>query len=137
MIDELKKVERRLYDMPCGCCSGVYIPKNVMKKIFTLNAKYAGLVREILEDNKNDLYPAHWTLANVMDGEKIKKQTTIKYMLENEHWKGELDQRINLFSYERPKLVDALYIAKSHDHAREIAEAVMQEEIEQETATEE
>ncbi len=132
----MKKVERRLYDLPAGCFSGVYVPKNVMKKIFTLNAKYAGLVREVLEDHKDELYPTHWTLANIMDGDKIKKQTTIKYMLEKEHFTGELDHRINLFTYDKPKLIDALYIAKNHDHAKKIAEAVMDEEIKAEAKKE-
>ncbi len=120
----MKTINKRMYDYPAGGYCGVIMPESVMKKLAKLNCKYSEEVRKVLDDNKDDLYPSLWTLANRMDGEKIAKQVTIKYVTTPRDVEN-IDRRISLFKAASPEYVETVYIVESYDEAKEIAESIL------------
>lgn len=119
--------DKKMYDFTAGCYSGVIMPKEIMKKILKLNYKYESELKKILNDNKKELFVSDWTLANQMDGEKIKKQVTIKYALKNN---PDIDYRIQSYSYTKPEYIKDFYLVDVREQAEQIAQEVLQEEIE-------
>ena len=114
-------IDKRLYDFSAGIYCGVFIPEKVMKKIAKLNAKYVNEVRKVLDDNKNELYPQEWTLANRMDGADIKKQVIVRYTLTSSTQK-DVEKRIALFKAPLPHYEPEVFMVDSHKEAQEIAE---------------
>lgn len=125
MLRDEKRINKRMYDYNAGGYCGVIMPEHVMKKIAKINCKYQTEVRKILEENKGDLLASDWTLANEKDGDKIKKQITIKYAIAGE----DVSSRIALFKAERPIYIEEFFIVESREEADLIAGEVLAAEI--------
>ena len=121
-------LNKRMYDYNAGGHCGVVMPESVMKKLAKLNYEYSNEVKKILEENKGSLYVSDWTLANLMDGEKIKKQVTIRYAILGE----DVDHRISLYKANSPTYIKEFYLVKNREEAKEISEEILQELIEEE-----
>jgi len=128
MNKEDKVIPKRLYEFNAGNYCGVFMPEHVMKKLVKLHSKYNDEVRKILNENKDELYASHWTLANKKDGEKIVKQVYVKYTKRGD--KRDVENRISLFKVAQPEYQPTIYLVDSYEEANEIAEEVLKEELE-------
>lgn len=136
MIKEERRVNERLYDFAAGCYCGVLMPEKVMKKIAKLNAKFSNEIRKILQDHEEIIHPSNWTLANEMDGDNIKTQVSIRYFLDDSE-EDSLKRRIALFQPPKPEYYKDVFRVKNREEAKQIAEEVLQETIEERSENEE
>ena len=128
--------DKHMYDFSNGCYCGVVVPENVMKELVKINIEYSNEVKKVLNKHKDKLYVSDWTLANEMENEKIKRQVIIKYTdISPNCWDG-IEERIKRFSFAKPEYIKDFYIVNSRNQAEEIAEEILQEEIEKEKLNE-
>ena len=91
-------------------------------------------IKKILTENKESLYPSHWTCSNhIVDG-VIKKQLILKYSI-SESAEKDLDDRINLFRLKQPEYIKDFYLVKNYKEAQEISDKILQEAIQEEVET--
>jgi hypothetical protein len=131
--------DKNMYNYSAGGYCGVFMPQHVMKKIAKLAAQYSVDVRKVLNEHKDELLAAEWTLANQRDDNgKIKKQVTIHYARENAGglYGDNVENRISLFKPAQPEHLSELYIVDSYEQAQAIAAEILAEELETEMAAE-
>lgn len=119
----VKTIPERLYDFPAGSFCGVLMPEKVMKKISKLYTKYNNEIKRVLIDNKDCLYPQHWTMAT--DENKKQDAVYIKFVLDQEDSFNSVDHRIGLFVPLRCEYIKDVYLVQNYDQAQEIANQLM------------
>lgn len=124
---DIKTISNKLFDYPAGNLCGVLIDEKTMKRLAKLTYKYEQDVRKILTEEKDNLYSSHWTLANEMDGEKIKRQVTITYV--DDKSRLDVQRRIDLFKAPQPIYKDEVFVCTSHKEATKVAEMKLRGEI--------
>ena len=123
-----KIIPEHLYNFSAGFYCGVFLPEKVMKKLATAHAEHTTRIKKILNENKDLLRPAHWTLANKLDESgNIEQQITIHYALKTDT-PQDTEKRIDLFRPPQPRHMDKVYMADSHEQAKEIANLALQED---------
>lgn len=122
-------INKRLYDFPASGLCGVFMPEIVMRKVAKLGAEYSTKLQKILNDHKDEIYVSHWTCANHEVNGKIEKQVVIHYIKEPSNTWDTIDHRISLFGPPKPNHVETVYKVESHEHAKEIAESLLAEEL--------
>jgi len=126
-VNDLKTIETKLYKFNTGFYCGVLMPKAVMVKVAKLQAKYSREVRGLLNEYKDQLFSSDFTLVSEMDGDKIKRQKIVTYVDDqSDYW---IDSRIKKFELARPMAVDVVYRVRDYEHAKEVAEAVLDDMI--------
>lgn len=116
-----------MFEMDTFCYCGVFMPEEVMRKIVKLQCLYMKQVQTILNDNKEKLLAANWTMATKKDADgKITASSYVKYSDANSSWDS-VDDRIKLFKPEQPKKVD-VYVCD-----RKTAETIAEEILAKET----
>lgn len=69
---------QKYYEFSTDCKCGVVVDERTMKKIQKVLYKAEAEIKNILH-NSDNVRPYSWSLVNIMDGEKIKKQQTFGY----------------------------------------------------------
>lgn len=120
-----KLIPKRLYEYNAGSYCGVFMPEHVMKKLAKLQCKYAHEVKKLLEENKADLHPAHWTCYGTtkVDG----KQTIIKFVIKDRD--SEVDRRISLFKPTEPEYCPEVYLVDDYEEAVAICKEIHNEAV--------
>lgn len=114
-----------MFEMNAMTYCGVFMPEEVMRKIVKLQGMYMRQVQTTLNDNKDKLLVAEWTMATKEDvNGKIKSSAYVKYSDTCSSFCS-VEERIELFKPEQPKRVD-VYVC-DRETARSIAEELLAE----------
>lgn len=124
LADKYRKNEELWYLGHNGLC-GFFTKRKVMQQIMKKITKFEEDIKNILEENIDDVYTYSWTLHNIMDGDKIKKQRAVHY-ISNEDKKI----RLKIFKAQRPERMDEVFECDHHT-AKLIAEELNLEENEE------
>lgn len=116
------------YDFAAGSYCGVIMPEHVMRKLARLQADYTAEVQRLLTRHADELFASDWTLANKMDGERIEKQVTIRFIQPD----GDVCGRIKLFRPQQPTHLPRVYVVAHRESAKAIAESVLAAELAEE-----
>ncbi len=106
-----------LFDYSANVYCGVLITQKVLKKLAALQAEYLENVKSILSDGADagDVFPSSWTL-HYPEG----KQTEVRYIDLSEDVRKRIELAVNK---DAPRVQKLVFIAKSMDEAKRMAEA--------------
>lgn len=128
MTVKIERSIKNLFNLSSMYC-GVFMEEDVMKKIVKLQAKYNQELREILNNNKDKLYPYSWTLSESVKGK------TISFIDSDDML--DIDRRIKNASFCRqPEKVKYVYIVSGHKDYKERDEALKNMDISDEVEDE-
>ena len=100
-----------------------------MRKIEMVLYKAEHEIKNILH-NSEDVRPYSWSLVNIMDGDKIKKQKTFSYTAYEEYYN--VKDRINNLKIAEPECLKDFYEIKSDEELKELKECLLKELAEEE-----
>ena len=93
---------KKYYNFSTNCTCGVVVDEKTMKKIQKVLYKAESEIKNILH-NSDDVRPYSWSLVNIMEGDKIKKQRTFHYADYDPFWN--VKDRINELKLTTPKFM--------------------------------
>lgn len=106
-----------LYDYTAGVLCGVLVTERVMKKLAALQANHLELVRRVLHDNMDEVFPSSWTL-HYPEG----KQVAVHYI--DRAPRTRVEDRIKSATHSSQPLARfPVFIAASQDEAKMLADA--------------
>lgn len=115
----------KMYHISTGCSCGVVVPIDIMKKAQKILLKAENELKNLLLQNKEKVMMYSWSLANVMDGEKILKQKTFSYSSFYDFYT--VEGRIEQLKLTEPRICDEFYIIKTEEQLKEIEDEIREE----------
>ena len=115
---------QKYYNFSTECCCGVVVDENTMKRIQKVLYKAESEIKNILH-NSNNVRPYNWSLVNIMDGEKIKKQKTFQYPSFYD-WDN-VENRINNLKITTPEYMSDFYEIKSKEELEDLKKCLLKE----------
>lgn len=122
--------DKIMFELNAGGYCGLYMPNHVMKKIIKLQANYENKIKQILNEYKDELYPADWTMETEREKTgNLGKSVYLKYAIgkENKTWDN-VESCIKLFKPNQPEKID-LYIVPNRETATAIAKELLAEKL--------
>lgn len=116
--------DKKYYDFSTECLCGVVVDETTMKKIQAVLYKAESEIKNILHSAK-DVRPYDWSLANVMDGDKIIKQKIFHYA----DYSGlyTVDERINSLKLTTPRFLADFYEIKNDEELEDLRKLLLEE----------
>ncbi len=115
---------QKYYNFSTECCCGVVVDENTMKRIQKVLYKAESEIKNILH-NSDNVRPYTWSLVNIMDGEKIKKQKTFHYPSFYD-WDN-VENRINNLKITTPEYMSDFYEIKSKEELEDLKKCLLKE----------
>lgn len=115
---------QKYYNFSTECCCGVVVDENTMKRIQKVLYKAESEIKNILH-NSDNVRPYSWSLVNIMDGEKIKKQKTFQYPSFYD-WDN-VENRINNLKITTPEYMSDFYEIKSEEELEDLKKCLLKE----------
>lgn len=115
---------QKYYEFSTSCKCGVVVDESTMKKIQKILYKAESEIKNILHNTEN-VRPYDWSLVNIMDGDKIKKQKVFEYTSFYE-WIS-VKQRINDLKLTNPRYMENFFEIKSEEELKELKECLYKE----------
>lgn len=115
---------QKYYNFSTECYCGVAVDEKTMKRIQKVLYKAESEIKNILHNSEN-VRPYSWSLVNIMDGEKIKKQKIFNYS-SFRSWDNVKD-RINNLKLTTPQYMRDFYEIKSEKELKELEECLLKE----------
>lgn len=115
---------QKYYNFSTECCCGVVVDENTMKRIQKVLYKAESEIKNILH-NSGNVRPYSWSLVNIMDGEKIKKQKTFQYPSFYD-WDN-VENRINNLKITTPEYMSDFYEIKSEEELEDLKKCLLKE----------
>lgn len=115
---------KKYYHFSTSCYCGVVVDEKTMRKIERVLYKAEHEIKNIL-NNSEDVRPYSWSLVNIMDGDKIKKQKTFSYTAYEEYYN--VKDRINNLKIAEPECLKDFYEIKSDEELKELKECLLKE----------
>lgn len=115
---------QKYYNFSTECCCGVVVDENTMKRIQKVLYKAESEIKNILH-NSDNVRPYSWSLVNIMDGEKIKKQKTFQYPSLYD-WDN-VENRINNLKITTPEYMSDFYEIKSKEELEDLKKCLLKE----------
>ena len=115
---------QKYYNFSTECCCGVVVDENTMKRIQKVLYKAEAEIKNILH-NSDNVRPYSWSLVNIMDGEKIKKQKTFQYPSFYD-WDN-VENRINNLKITTPEYMSDFYEIKSKEELEDLKKCLLKE----------
>lgn len=115
---------QKYYSFSTDCICGVIVDEKTMKRIQKVLYKAEAEIKNILH-NSDNVRAYDWSLVNVMDGEKIKKQKIFKYPLFSS-WDS-LENRIKNLKLTTPKYEQDFYEIKSNKELEDLKKCLLKE----------
>ena len=115
---------QKYYNFSTECCCGVVVDENTMKRIQKVLYKAESEIKNILH-NSDNARPYSWSLVNIMDGEKIKKQKTFQYPSFYD-WDN-VENRINNLKITTPEYMSDFYEIKSKEELEDLKKCLLKE----------
>lgn len=115
---------QKYYNFSTECCCGVVVDENTMKRIQKVLYKAESEIKNILH-NSDNVRPYNWSLVNIMDGEKIKKQKTFQYPSFYD-WDN-VENRINNLKITTPEYMSDFYEIKSEEELKDLKKCLLKE----------
>ena len=106
---------KKYYNFSTNCTCGVVVDEKTMKKIQKVLYKAESEIKNILH-NSDDVRPYSWSLVNIMEGDKIKKQRIFYYADYDPFWN--VKDRINELKLTTPKFIT--YVKNTRDFSHEM-----------------
>lgn len=121
---------QKYYNFSTECHCGVIVDEKTMKHIQKVLYKAEAEIKNILY-NSNNVRAYNWSLVNIMDGEKIKKQKVFKYP-NFDSWDN-VENRIKNLKLTTLKYVGDFYEIKSEEELEDLKQCLLKElEVEEE-----
>ena len=115
---------QKYYNFSTECCCGVVVDENTMKRIQKVLYKAESEIKDILH-NSDNVRPYSWSLVDIMDGEKIKKQKTFQYPSFYD-WDN-VENRINNLKITTPEYMSDFYEIKSEEELEDLKKCLLKE----------
>lgn len=115
---------QKYYNFSTECCCGVVVDENTMKRIQKVLYNAESEIKNILH-NSDNVRPYSWSLVNIMDGEKIKKQKTFQYPSFYD-WDN-VENRINNLKITTPEYMSDFYEIKSKEELEDLKKCLLKE----------
>lgn len=115
---------QKYYNFSTECCCGVVVDENTMERIQKVLYKAESEIKNILH-NSDNVRPYSWSLVNIMDGEKIKKQKTFQYPSFYD-WDN-VENRINNLKITTPEYMSDFYEIKSKEELEDLKKCLLKE----------
>lgn len=115
---------QKYYNFSTECLCGVVVDEKTMKRIQKVLYKAEAEIKNILH-NSDNVRAYDWSLVNVMDGEKIKKQKTFRYPSLSS-WVN-VEDRINNLKLTTPRYMTDFYEIKSHEELEDLKKCLLKE----------
>lgn len=115
---------QKYYVFSTECYCGVVVDEKTMKRIQKVLYKTEAEIKNILY-NADNVIPCAWSLVNIMDGDKIKKQKTFNYS-SFYPWDSAA-ARINNLKLATPKYMDNFYEVKSEEELADLKKCLLEE----------
>lgn len=115
---------QKYYNFSTECLCGVIVDEKTMKRIQKVLYKAEAEIKNILH-NSDNVRAYDWSLVNVMDGEKIKKQKTFRYPSLSS-WVN-VEDRINNLKLTTPRYMADFYEIKSHEELEDLKKCLLKE----------
>ena len=115
---------QKYYNFSTECCCGVVVDENTMKRIQKVLYKAESEIKNILH-NSGNVRPYSWSLVNIKDGEKIKKQKTFQYPSFYD-WDN-VENRINNLKITTPEYMSDFYEIKSEEELEDLKKCLLKE----------
>ena len=115
---------QKYYNFSTECCCGVVVDENTMKRIQKVLYKAESEIKNILH-NSDKVRSYNWSLVNIMDGEKIKKQKTFQYPSFYD-WDN-VENRINNLKITTPEYMSDFYEIKSEEELKDLKKCLLKE----------
>lgn len=115
---------RKYYNFSTECKCGVIVDEKTMKKIQKVLYKAEAEIKNILHNSDNvRLYD--WSLVNIMDGEKIKKQKIFHYP-SFQHWDS-VEDRIDNLKLTTPTYMENFFEIHNDEELKELESCLLKE----------
>ena len=115
---------KKYYHFSTSCYCGVVVDEKTMKRIEKVLYRAEAEVKNILHVSE-DVRLYSWSLVNIMDGDKIKKQKTFSYTAYEEYYN--VNDRINSLKIAEPEYLKDFYEIKSDEELKELKECLLKE----------
>lgn len=115
---------QKYYNFSTACDCSVVVDEKTMKRIQKVLYKAEAEIKNILH-NSDNVRPYSWSLVNVMDGEKIKKQKTFQYT--SFYAWDNVENRINNLKLTSPRYIRDFYEIKSKEELKDLEECLLKE----------
>lgn len=115
---------QKYYNFSTECYCGVVVDEKTMKRIQKVLYKAEAEIKNILH-NSDNVRPYSWSLVNIMDGEKIKKQKTFQYPSFYD-WDN-VENRINNLKITTPEYMSDFYEIKSKEELEDLKKCLLKE----------
>lgn len=115
---------QKYYNFSTECYCGVVVDEKTMKRIQKVLYKAEAEIKNILH-NSDNVRPYSWSLVNIMDGEKIKKQKGFNYT-SFYSW-DDIKHRINNLKLTNPKYMKDFYEIKSEEELEDLKQCLLEE----------
>ena len=122
---------QKYYNFSTECKCGVVVDEKTMKKIQKVLYKAEAEIKNILHSSAN-VRPYEWSLVNIKDGEKIKKQKVFHYASFNGLYTAE--KRIDNLKLTSPQYMQDFYEVRSNEELEEL-EGCLLKELQEESET--
>lgn len=123
---------QKYYNFSTECYCGVVVDEKTMKKIQKILYKAEFEIKNILH-NSDNVRPYDWSVVNIKDGEKIKKQEEFYYS-SFYSWNSKED-RINNLKLTSPRYIKNFYEIKSEEELNDLKKCLLDELKENENDT--
>lgn len=114
---------QKYYVFSTECYCGVVVDEKTMKCIQKVLYKAEAEIKNILHNSEN-VRSYSWSLVNIMDGEKIKKQKIFYYP--SYTW-NKVEDRINNLKLTTPKYLSDFYEIKSEEEYKDLKKCLLKE----------
>ena len=115
---------KKYYEFSTQCQCGIVVDENTMKKIQKVLYRAEAEIKNILH-NSEDVRSYGWSLVNVMEGEKIKKQKVFHYP-EFHEWVSVKD-RINGLKLTCPRYMVDFYEIQNEKELEDLKKSLLAE----------
>lgn len=115
---------QKYYNFSTECYCGVIVDEKTMKHIQKVLYKAEAEIKNILY-NSNNVRAYSWSVVNIMDGEKIKKQKVFNYP-SFDSW-DTVQNRINNLKLTTPKYMSDFYEIKSEKELEDLKQYLLKE----------
>jgi hypothetical protein len=115
---------QKYYNFSTECTCGVIVDEKTMKRIQKVLYKAEAEIKNILH-NSDNVRPYDWSLVNIKDGEKIKKQKVFHYP-SFYSW-DTVENRINNLKLTSPRYMKDFYEIKSEEELEDLKKCLLEE----------
>lgn len=119
---------KKYYEFSTDCRCGVVVNEATMKKIQKILYKAEAEIKNILH-NTDDVKPYSWSLVNIIENDKIKKQKVFHYTEYASYWST--NERIDNLKLTTPRYLKDFYEIHSNEEFEDVKKCLL-EELEQE-----